>query len=75
MKNFKKVVAGLLALLMLALSVNVTFAAEEYNDAEAVAVAKVNAAGIMQGTDKGFEPAKTLTRAEAAAIMVRMKGI
>ncbi|MCQ2911428.1 MAG: S-layer homology domain-containing protein, partial [Clostridia bacterium] len=36
---------------------------------------KVNAAGIMTGTDKGFEPSKSLTRAEAAAIIVRMKGI
>lgn len=75
MKNFKKVVAAGLALLMLALSVNVSFAAENYTDKEAVVVAKVNAAGIMTGTDKGFEPSKTLTRAEAAAIIVRMKGI
>ncbi len=75
MRNFKKVVAAGLALLMLALSVNVSFAAENYTEKEAVVVAKVNAAGIMTGTDKGFEPSKTLTRAEAAAIMVRMKGI
>ncbi len=75
MKAIKRTVAALLATLMLATSTSFTLAAEEYSDAEAVVVAKVNAAGIMTGTDKGFEPSKSLTRAEAAAIIVRMKGI
>jgi len=30
--------------------------------------------GIIKGTDKGFESEKTLTRAESAAIMVRLLG-
>ncbi|MCQ2911429.1 MAG: S-layer homology domain-containing protein [Clostridia bacterium] len=75
MKAIKRTVAALLATLMLATSTSFTLAAEEYSDKEAVVVAKVNAAGIMTGTDKGFEPSKSLTRAEAAAIIVRMKGI
>ena len=75
MKAMKRTIAGLLASLMLMSSVSVSFGAETYTAEEAVVVAKVNAAGIMTGTDNGFEPSKTLTRAEAAAIMVRMKGI
>ena len=75
MKAIKRTVAALLATLMLATSTSFTLAAENYTDDEAVVVAKVNAAGIMTGTDKGFEPSKSLTRAEAAAIIVRMKGI
>ncbi len=75
MKAIKRTVAALLATLMLATSTSFTLAAEEYSDAEAVVVAKVNGTGIMTGTDKGFEPSKSLTRAEAAAIIVRMKGI
>ena len=76
MKTIKRTVAALLATLMLATSTSFSLAAEEnYSAKEAVVVAKVNAAGIMTGTDKGFEPSKSLTRAEAAAIIVRMKGI
>ena len=75
MKTIKRMVAALLATLMLATSTSFVLAAEEYSKAEEVVVAKVNAAGIMTGTDKGFEPSKSLTRAEAAAIIVRMKGI
>ncbi len=73
MKTIKRTVAALLATLMLATSTSFTLAAEV--DVDDLAIAKVNAAGIMTGTDKGFEPEKSLTRAEAAAIIVRMKGI
>ena len=77
MKAIKRTIASLLATLMFVscFSFNVAFGADDYTDEQAIAVSKVNAASIMTGTENGFEPSKTLTRAEAAAIVVRMKGV
>lgn len=48
---------------------------QTYTQTESNIIDKVGECGIMMGTDKGFEPTKTLTRAEAATIIVRLSGV
>lgn len=75
----KKVLAILLCLVMCLSGIEV-FAYEDLKDIEATddipVVDLVSALGIMEGFDDGtFRPDDTLTRGEAAAIMVRLLGL
>ena len=66
MKAFKSIIF----ILIVALSVNVNaYASDTVDYAQTL-----HSLGIIQGTDKGFEPQKTLTRAESAAIITRLLG-
>lgn len=66
MKNIAKVLTLVLAL-TLCLSINVY----AYTDEEVIST--VENEKIMEGTNNGFEPNKTLTRAEITTIVIRMK--
>lgn len=68
----KKISVVLLSLVF-ALSLSLTVAAATMSDADVIKV--VGDKKVMEGTDKGFEPEKTLTRAEITAIVVRLKGL
>ena len=73
MRNLKKILALVLALMMV-LSVMVTASAASFDDAESIsykeAVEVMAAAGVLNGMGNGkFEPAGTLTRAQAAKII------
>ena len=73
MRNLKKILALVLALMMV-LSVMVTASAafedaDQINPAYEQAVEVMAAAGILNGTGNGFEPTKTLTRAQAAKLI------
>ena len=48
---------------------------EIYTNDELVIINEIYASGIMKGTDEGFLGHKSLTRAEAITIILRMKGI
>lgn len=79
MKSLNKILSGVLAVAMLATSVNMGFAASnnfsDVNDDIKDSVAKLTSVGVIQGYEDGtFRPDNTITRAEAAAIMVRMLG-
>lgn len=67
-KNFR-IIPFLVLLLALTLSVSV------YAKTDEEVIKDVSDANIMTGTDNGFEGEKTLTRAEAATIVVRMKAM
>lgn len=69
--KFIKSIISLILIFVLTLSCNVTIYAVEEN----TAITTVINEGIMTGTDNGFEPNKTLTRAEAVTIIVRMYGV
>ncbi len=49
--------------------------AESYSLDEKLAMNRVMSTGVMIGTENGFEGESNLTRAQAAALMVRIKGI
>ena len=79
----KKVIAVLLTLsLCIPMMSNISYASNLSNDLSSTFNADKNDAinrcigsMIMTGTDKGYEEDKTLTRAEAATILTRFKGI
>lgn len=75
-KIMKKVMCLLLASFMLIslLSIKAN-CAETYTEEEELAINKLESIGVMIGTDNGFEGNSNLTRAQAATIMVRLKGI
>lgn len=72
MKNFKKIIALLLAL-TLCLGLGVTAIAYEAESAEKQADA-LNVLGLFQGTDKGYELDRTPTRLEALIMLIRLSG-
>ncbi len=79
MKSFKRALASILAVAMLATSVNVGFAANtNFNDVDSkysTAVNRLASIDILKGYEDGsFKPEGTITRAEAAAVLVRMIG-
>ena len=61
--------------LVLSFGMKVNAATETYTAAEELAIEKLANTKVMIGTDNGFEGKTNLTRAQAAAIMVRVKGI
>lgn len=69
MTKMKQIIALMLTL-MIVLTGSIFVDAKDITDV----ISKVQTLGIMVGTDKGFEPNKTLTRAEATAIIIRMNG-
>ncbi len=71
----KKILSLALALMMLLSSVNFTYAASSYTDAEQEYINKVTAVNIMKGSNLGLELDRTLTRAEAATILIRLRGV
>lgn len=50
-------------------------AAETYTEEEQLAIDKLANVEVMIGTENGFEGKSNLTRAQAATIMVRLKGV
>ncbi len=66
--NMKKLIALILSVSMLLGGASV-FAAEYTKEADAL-----NAMGLFKGTEKGYELDKTFTRAEGAAMIVRLLG-
>lgn len=81
MNNLKKVLALVVAIAMFA-SMGVFASAQTFADADqfgnsADAINLLSDLGIINGypEDNTFKPANTITRAEAAAIMVRMMGL
>ncbi len=76
MMKMKKLISSLLAVLMLVASLNITLvSAADYTELELDYVDKVQAANIMTGTENGMDLDSTLTRAQAATIMIRLKGV
>ena len=74
MKNFKRILALVLAVMMVATSVVAISAAEAddkvaYNE---TAVVRLNKLGIFQGTTNGLEADKNVTRAEMAQFTGRV---
>ena len=79
MKNFKRALASILAVAMLATSVNVGYAASsKFADVDkqySASVSRLANLDILTGYEDGsFKPEGTITRAEVAAVMVRMLG-
>ncbi|HAN09086.1 MAG TPA: hypothetical protein DCP90_00550 [Clostridiales bacterium] len=79
MKKLKRALASILAVAMLATSVNVSFAAKaNFSDVDSkysTSVTRLASIDILKGYEDGtFKPEGTITRAEAAAVMVRMLG-
>ena len=80
MRNFKKFLALVLAMLMVsacAVSVSAVYADQDAVNATgyAEAVDVLGTLGVMQGSGDGnFNPNGTLTRAEAAAVIGRLTG-
>ncbi|HCC07074.1 MAG TPA: hypothetical protein DEP72_02750 [Clostridiales bacterium] len=79
MKRLKRALASILAVAMLATSINVSFAAStNFTDVDSkysTAVTRLASIDILTGYEDGtFKPEGTITRAEAAAVMVRMLG-
>jgi len=72
MKNFKKIIALLLAL-TLCMGLCATAFAFEAESAEKQADA-LNVLGLFQGTDKGYELDRTPTRLEALIMLIRLTG-
>jgi len=78
MKNLKKVLAFVVVFaMMFTMAVSATpFEDVDDNASYAEAVTILNALKIMIGDDQGnFNPDKTITRAEATAVIVRAKGL
>jgi len=79
MKNLKKVLAFVTMLTMLlsvAVSAGTLYPDVDENASYAEAVKTLNALGIMIGDDEGnFNPDASITRAETAAIVTRMKAL
>ncbi len=79
MKNLKKVLAFVTMLTMLlsvAVSAGTLYPDVDDNATYAEAVKTLKALGIMQGDDKGnFNPEASITRAETAAVVTRMKNL
>ena len=78
MKDLRKVLALVIAFtMMLGFGVSASVFPDVADDASyAEAVTTLNALGIMCGDDKGeFRPDATITRAEAAAVVIRAKGL
>ncbi len=76
MRNLKKFLALVLALMMV-VSVMVTVSAADYTDQADIdydeAVAVMTAVGMVEGGDQGqFDPDSNLTRAQAATLIVRL---
>ncbi|OGO84627.1 MAG: hypothetical protein A2Y22_08190 [Clostridiales bacterium GWD2_32_59] len=79
MKNFKRILASVLTVVMMATSINLSFAAStNFSDVDSnfsTAVNRLSSIDIIKGYEDGtFKPEGTITRAEAAAILVRMIG-
>jgi len=72
MKNFKKIIALLLAL-TLCMGLCATAFAFEAESTEKQADA-LNVLGLFQGTDKGYELDRTPTRLEALIMLIRLTG-
>lgn len=72
MKNFKKIIALLLAITLCMGLCAVAFAYEA-ESAETQADA-LNVLGLFQGTDKGYELDRTPTRLEALIMLIRLSG-
>lgn len=72
MKNFKKIIALLLAL-TLCIGFAATAMAYEAESAEKQADA-LNVLGLFQGSDKGYELDRTPTRLEALIMLIRLSG-
>lgn len=72
MKNFKKIIALLLAL-TLCMGLCASAFAFEAETAETKADA-LNVLGLFQGTDKGYELDRTPTRLEALIMLIRLTG-
>ncbi len=68
MKAFSKSIIFILILCLSAVSVAHAKDSSVYAD-------KLNELGIIIGTDNGYEPQKTLTRAESTAVLVRLLGM
>lgn len=64
----------MLVVVICAMAVLLTGSVAMAKDSNDAVISKVSSLGIMVGTNKGFEETKTLTRAEATAIIVRMAG-
>ncbi len=79
MKNLKKVLAFVTMITMLlsvAVSAGTLYPDVDDNASYVEAVETLNALGIMIGDDKGnFNPEASITRAETAAIVTRMKAL
>lgn len=71
MKNFKKIIALLLAL-TLCLGLGVT--AMAYDETAEKQADALNVLGLFQGTDKGYELERTPTRLEALIMLIRLTG-
>ncbi len=80
MNNLKKVLALVVAIAMFA-SMSVLVSAQDFTDeadfgSSADAINLLSDLGLINGYEDGsFKPANTITRAEVAAIMVRMLGL
>ena len=70
-----KIFSFIFAIAMCFVASNNTYAEETYTVDEQLAIDKLAATKVMIGTDAGFEGKSNLTRAQAAAIMVRIKGV
>ncbi|HCC07071.1 MAG TPA: hypothetical protein DEP72_02735 [Clostridiales bacterium] len=79
MKSLKRTLASILTVVMMATSINLSFAAStNFTDVDSnssTAVNRLSSIDIIEGYEDGtFKPEGTITRAEAAAVMVRMLG-
>jgi trimeric autotransporter adhesin len=79
-KSYRKFMATGLSAAVVASVVAPVAGAASYTDVKAGswyegAVNFVTEAGYMSGTDKGFEPSKTMTRAQAATLFANILGI
>lgn len=73
--NFKKIIGTTILTTCMLFNVSNVYAEETYTLEEQLAIDKLGSIGVMIGTENGFEGTSNLTRAQAAAIMVRIKGV
>lgn len=73
-KQYKKILIIILCCVITLLSIWVIIAVGNSLFIENKSAEALHSLGLLQGTDKGYEPGKTLTRAEAVTMIVRLMG-